>query len=31
MLHADPFDRLLVALAFTVPLRLITLDTQVAA
>ena len=31
MLHADPFDRILVAQALTVPLRLITRDVRVAA
>jgi PIN domain nuclease of toxin-antitoxin system len=30
MLHADPFDRMLVAQAFTVPLRLLTHDLRVA-
>ena len=30
MLHADPFDRLLVAQAITVPLRLLTHDARVA-
>ncbi len=30
MLHADPFDRLLVAQALTVPLRLLTHDARVA-
>ncbi len=30
-LHGDPFDRLLVALALTEPLRLITHDPKVAA
>lgn len=30
-LHADPFDRLLVAQALTEPLRLITRDPRVAA
>ena len=31
MLHADPFDRILVAQALTVPLRLMTRDVRVAA
>jgi PIN domain nuclease of toxin-antitoxin system len=31
MLHADPFDRMLVAQALTVPLRLLTRDATVAA
>ena len=31
MLHADPFDRILVAQALAVPLRLITRDVRVAA
>jgi PIN domain nuclease of toxin-antitoxin system len=31
MLHADTFDRILVAQALTVPLRLITRDVRVAA
>ena len=30
MLHADPFDRMLVAQALTVPLRLLTRDVRVA-
>ena len=30
MLHADPFDRILVAQALTVPLRLLTRDARVA-
>ena len=30
-LHSDPFDRLLVAQAMTVPLRLVTHDQSVAA
>ena len=30
MLHADPFDRILVAQALTVPLRLLTHDLRVA-
>jgi PIN domain nuclease of toxin-antitoxin system len=30
-LHADPFDRMLVAQAMTVPLRLLTHDPRVAA
>ena len=30
-LHADPFDRILVAQALTVPLRLVTHDKKVAA
>jgi len=30
-LHADPFDRMLVAQALSEPLRLLTHDTQVAA
>lgn len=30
-LHADPFDRLLVAQAMTVPLRLVTHDQKIAA
>ena len=30
-LHGDPFDRLLVAQAMTVPLRLVTSDRKVAA
>jgi PIN domain nuclease of toxin-antitoxin system len=30
MLHADPFDRILVAQALTVPLRLLTHDPRVA-
>jgi PIN domain nuclease of toxin-antitoxin system len=30
MLHADPFDRILVAQALTVPLRLITHNARVA-
>jgi PIN domain nuclease of toxin-antitoxin system len=30
MLHADPFDRMLVAQALTVPLRLITHDARLA-
>jgi PIN domain nuclease of toxin-antitoxin system len=30
MLHADPFDRILVAQALTVPLRLLTHDARVA-
>jgi PIN domain nuclease of toxin-antitoxin system len=31
LLHADPFDRLLVAQAMTEPMRLLTHDPQVAA
>ncbi len=31
MLHADPFDRILVAQALSVPLRLLTHDPKVAA
>ena len=31
MLHADPFDRLIVAQALTEPARLLTHDTRVAA
>jgi len=31
MLHADPFDRILVAQALNVPLRLLTHDPRVAA
>ncbi len=30
ILHADPFDRMLVAQALTVPLRLLTRDARVA-
>ena len=30
MLHADPFDRILVAQALTVPLRLLTRDARMA-
>ena len=30
VLHADPFDRILVAQALTVPLRLLTRDARVA-
>jgi PIN domain nuclease of toxin-antitoxin system len=30
MLHADPFDRILIAQALTVPLRLLTHDARVA-
>ena len=30
MLHADPFDRILVAQALSVPLRLLTRDVRVA-
>ena len=30
-IHSDPFDRLLVAQAMTVPLRLVTHDQTVAA
>jgi PIN domain nuclease of toxin-antitoxin system len=30
ILHADPFDRILVAQALTVPLRLLTHDQRVA-
>jgi PIN domain nuclease of toxin-antitoxin system len=30
MLHADPFDRMLIAQALTVPLRLLTHDVRVA-
>jgi PIN domain nuclease of toxin-antitoxin system len=30
MLHADPFDRILIAQALTVPLRLLTHDSRIA-
>ena len=30
-LHADPFDRMLVAQALTTPLRLLTHDSRIAA
>jgi len=30
LLHADPFDRILIAQALTVPLRLLTHDVRVA-
>jgi PIN domain nuclease of toxin-antitoxin system len=30
-LHADPFDRILVAQALTTPLRLLTHDQRIAA
>ena len=30
MLHADPFDRILVAQALSVPLRLLTRDARMA-
>ena len=30
-LHADPFDRILIAQALTIPLRLLTHDSRIAA
>lgn len=30
-LHGDPFDRILIAQALTIPLRLLTADTKVAS